>query len=493
MALQYDLEQLLEELSQQCLAMKRGLAEKQRTGAIYASHPVATDLESILSVREFWQKEPDPDIREQAARVYYSAVAQFIRMDLLLRDEALAQFMMEAGVRVNGRSVTLAEMQGWLLAEDDHDTRESLLVASRPLVEKASIMKAAIWEGAASILQEDFGYRDHLHFYEEKKGLEVFPLAQECLGLLLKTDQTYEQRLLPWAEATLGKEASSVSHLHMMRLLQLDPSPSGMALGGVLPVVEKMSEVLGFSEALRSRIRLDQEPRPGKSPLSRCVPLKVPQEIHVVLRSLGTLADMEAALHELGHAFQLAHAQPSLPYPYRHLPRSYALSECFGFLMEGLIREPEFLTRHTGLSRQEAERVCSWNDSKRLYVVRRYAGKLLFAQEFLSKGDWLDWSAYPRWLARATGFSHEPQEALMDLEEELYCADYLKAWAGETVLRRHLKEMFGPLWFESRRAGDYLKGLWAEGEKWDLEELVEYVGRGPLGLDPLVDELLCEL
>lgn len=489
-AVQYDLEDLLRELSEQCLAIRRGLSEQQRTGAIYASHPVATDLESICWVRQLAETEVDPDLREQAARVYFGCVGQFIRMDLLLRDEALAQFMVEARVQMDGQSVSLAEMEGWLMAEDDFSRREALRLAARPLLHKASLIKATIWEGATAVLQEDFGYKDYLHFYQEKKGVDISSLVEECKEFLEATDAVYWERVVPWAEASLGRTAASVSHLHMIRLLQLDRFWSGMRTRGIMPVLGEVLEALGLSKALHSRIRLDDEARPKKSVLPRCVPLRVPDEIHVTLKPLGGLADLEAALHELGHALQLAYADPALPYPYRHLPRSYALSECFGFLLEGLTREPEFLANHTDLPGSELEALCREKALKRLYVIRRYAGKLIFEQEFLSEGQWLDWSAYPRRLSRATGFLYEPHEALMDLEEELYAADYLRAWAAEVLLKEHLRDRFGRRWFASREAGSFLRELWDHGEYWDLEDLLASIGLGPLSLRVLANELL---
>jgi hypothetical protein len=475
-AIQYDLEDLLRELSTQCLKIKSGLEEEQQTGAIYASHPVATDLESILWLRSFALGQADPDIRERALRTYFACVGQFLRMDLLLRDQAFAQFMLEAKVQVDSQNVSLAEMEGWLMSQEDFSRREAVLLGARPLFQKASLIKAKIWEGLSSILQEDFGYKGYLEFFEEKKELDLGALAAECMELLDTTRQHYTQRVIPWIESRLGMPAASVSHLHMLRLMQSDSLALPTGERETLKAVKALLEGLGFEGVMGSRIHLDAEPREGKTALSRCVPLSVPHEIHVTLKPLGGVSDLEAAFHELGHALQLAYADPNLEYPYRHLPRSYALTECFGFLMEGVARDPEFLALHTGLSEKEAEALYLERSAKRIYVIRRYAGKLLFEREFLSQACWSDWSGYPRWLGSATGMRYESCEALLDLEEELYSADYLRAWAGEVLLRSQLREKFGARWFMSREAGEFLRGLWSRGERFGLEELLGSLG-----------------
>lgn len=487
-AIQYDLEDLLRELSTQCLEIKRGLKEEQQTGAIYASHPVATDLGSILWLKSFASEQPDPDTRERAIRTYFACVGQFLRMDLLLRDQALAQFMLEAKVQVGAHTVSLAEMEAWLMSQEDFSKRETALLGARPLFQKASLMKAKIWEGLSSILQEDFGYRGYLQFFEEKKAVDLGALAAECMDLLDITREHYIQKVIPWIESRLGKPAEAVSHLHMLRLMQSDSLALVTGERETLKAVRALLDGLGFGDVLGTRIHLDAESRQGKTTLSRCVPLKVPHEIHVTLKPLGGLSDWEAALHELGHALQLAHADPNLEYPYRHLPRSYALTECFGFLMEGVSRDQEFLAIQAGLSDKEAEAICFERSAKRNYVIRRYAGKLLFEREFLGKARWCDWTGYPRWLGLATSMKHEPFEALLDLEEELYSADYLRAWAGEVLLREYLKENFGTRWFHSREAGKFLRALWSRGERLGLEELLSSLGLGEPGLKILAGD-----
>jgi|GEM_PF-1671828 len=489
-AILLDLEALLRELSEQCLAIKKGFSETQRTGAIFASHPVATDLDSILWLRDYASKEEDGDLRERAWRAYFSCVAQFVKMDLLLREEALSQFSREAAVMIGQERISLAEMENWLMNEPDFHRRQALIASASPVIKRASSMKRALWQGTEDILKEDFGFESYLDFCQMKKPYDLQSLKQEAEELLHSTAELYRREVLQWISRTTGKDPSELSHLHMLRILNADSLGYPMTESQILKVLEDLLEPLGLWEQVGRSIRLDAASRPGKAATSRCVPLRVPQEIHVMLQPNGGLSSLEAALHEMGHALQLAHADPSLPYPYRHLPRSYSLSECFAFLFDGLTGNPGFLMDYLGLSQEEAVSQSLEKGLKRLYVVRRYAGKLLFQLLYFSQGeDERDLSSYRLLMGRATGLRYEPEEALMELEEDLYSADYLRAWAGEVILREHLRSLFGECWYASRDAGEYLKLLWSSGEREDLELLTRKIGCSPLETKVLSKDL----
>ncbi len=485
-----DLEALLMELSEQCLAIKKGFSETQRTGAIFASHPVATDLDSILWLRDYASEEEDRDLKEGALRAYFSCVAQFVKMDLLLREEALSQFYREAAVRIGQDRVSLAEMENWLMKEADFHRRQAVIASASLVIKRASSMKRAIWQGREAILKEDFGFESYLDFCQMKKPYDLQSLKRDAEELLHVTEELYRRKVLQWIFRTLGKEPSELSHLHMLRILNADFLGFSMSEGEILKALQDLLEPLGLWGEVGRSIHLDAASRPRKAATSRCVPLKVPQEIHVMLQPDGGLSSLEAALHEMGHALQLAHADPSLPYPYRHLPRSYSLSECFAFLFDGLLGNPMFLMDYLGLSSEEATSQSLEKGLKRLYVVRRYAGNLLFQLLYFSQGeDERDLSSYPVLMGRATGLRYEPEEALMEVEEDLYSADYLRAWAGEVILREHLQSLFGERWYASRDAGQYLKILWASGEKEDLEGLIRKIGSSSLDIRMLSKDL----
>ena len=69
-----------------------------------------------------------------------------------------------------------------------------------------------------------------------------------------------------------------------------------------------------------------------------------------------------------------------------------------------------------------------------------------------------------------------------------YSASYVRAWAFEVMLREHLKTRFGPQWWTSRRAGDFLKEIWETGDRYTADEMAAQIGIGPISFDLLIEE-----
>lgn len=125
-------------------------------------------------------------------------------------------------------------------------------------------------------------------------------------------------------------------------------------------------------------------------------------------------------------------------------------------------------------------------------MYRRYVSKFMTELEFFKKEDLDDSSIYARHLTQNTGFIYGPDSYLFDLDEGFYSADYLRAWIAEAQLSHYLKTHYGETWWTNPGAGDFLKELWKEGTKPELEELMRKLGYQ--GFDPaLLEERFQEL
>jgi hypothetical protein len=65
-----------------------------------------------------------------------------------------------------------------------------------------------------------------------------------------------------------------------------------------------------------------------------------------------------------------------------------------------------------------------------------------------------------------------PQTWLDDVDSGFYVAGYLRAWALETRWRAHLRDHFGEVWFADPAAGQWLAGLWRQGQRLRADELL---------------------
>jgi hypothetical protein len=78
---------------------------------------------------------------------------------------------------------------------------------------------------------------------------------------------------------------------------------------------------------------------------------------------------------------------------------------------------------------------------------------------------------------------------LSDVDGGFYVACYLRAWALEVEWRRELGERFGAAWFESSEAGEWLRGIWSEGQRLDAEALLDAATGGSIDFMRLAADL----
>jgi hypothetical protein len=96
---------------------------------------------------------------------------------------------------------------------------------------------------------------------------------------------------------------------------------------------------------------------------------------------------------------------------------------------------------------------------------------------------------YAGQLGEAVGVEWPAVSYLADVDDGYYVANYLRAWAFETTLRRILRERFGQEWFTQPAAGDFLRSIWREGQRLTPEELLADLGEGPLDFGVMVEEI----
>jgi hypothetical protein len=197
--------------------------------------------------------------------------------------------------------------------------------------------------------------------------------------------------------------------------------------------------------------------------------------VYLVVAPVGGRDDYATLFHEGGHTEHTANVDPRLPFEFRCLGDN-SISETYAFLLQHLVEAPEWLSRRLGVD--DAEDLVSHARAQRLLYLRRYAGKIAYELELHTArdggpGEWRGLARrYSELLGDALQIEWPTQTFLADVDPGFYCACYLRAWALETHLRRHLRERFGPAWFESPEAGQVLQRLWRDGQRLDAEELL---------------------
>jgi hypothetical protein len=242
---------------------------------------------------------------------------------------------------------------------------------------------------------------------------------------------------------------------------------------------------MGLDPTAGGRIIYDLDEREGKRSRAFCAPVRVPDEVYLVLRPHGGQSDYTTLLHELGHALHFAHADGDLPFEFRWLGDN-SVTETYAMLFDHRMHDRGWLRRYTQLGKRldAFRRMMAFEE---LHFIRRYCAKLLYEIDVYGhRGAWDGLAdSYVDQLSAATGFIYRSEDAFIDLDPGFYSARYLRAWQLQALLSDSLIERFNEDWYRNPAAGPWLTGeLLARGQRDTADELARRLG-GELSFEPL--------
>ncbi len=389
-------------------------------------------------------------------------------------------------VRWDGRDIPYRSLAVLATNEADAERRHEIdrlrltaTAAQNPLRERR-------W-GVLHSRARDLGYRCYAAVYDDIGHLGLKDLAAQTERFLWRTEKTYRSRLEEYIRA-MGltpamAERSDISHL--VRAPQFDRYFSAE---GLLPALGETLRGLGIDTSRQANVQMDTEARPRKSPRAFCCAIRVPDEVVLVISPRGGQDDYRALFHEAGHAQHFAHVDRSLPFAHRGLGDN-SVTEAYAFLLEHLVHAPAWLHHH--LAMEDPTEYVALVRFHRLYMLRRYAAKLRYELELHGGEDARSKAKrYADLLTAALGVRYTGEDYLFDVDDGFYCARYLRAWIFEAQLRSRLAAQFGTEWFPQAEAGDYLRSLWAQGQRLSVTELSRQLGFQGLDMEPLAAEFV---
>jgi hypothetical protein len=326
-----------------------------------------------------------------------------------------------------------------------------------------------------------------------RKSIDLHALSAALETAVRRQDSSWQLLREEWLDRVLGAERDEepASH-HVSYLRRMSPFAAFYAKERCVPICLATLSGLGFDLAADSRIKLDLDDRPQKSPRACVIASDPPAVVHLITRSQGGLHDYQAFLHEAGHALHYAGLDAGLPYTFRRLSRDHALTEIYSFLLESITREPRWHALHFGALEADASERAAAARFLEVLLFRRYAAKLAYELEL-----WADFEhapdhaqTYAGNLRAAVGFRYRVDGYLADLDGDFYSADYLRAWIRTAQLRAFLRESIGEDWWRRSETGDHLRALFREGTRPTSEEIADRIGYDPLDTGPLVEELV---
>ena len=244
---------------------------------------------------------------------------------------------------------------------------------------------------------------------------------------------------------------------------------------------------LGFDLANETRIRLDLDDRPQKSPRA-CVIASDRTEGRAPDHPRAGRPPRLPGLPPRGGA--RAPLRGLRPEPPVHVPEPVARPRADRDLLvhprDDLAASRPGTPQYFGLVDEEAQTNAEATTFLEALLYRRYAAKLGFELDFWGRfaEDGGTPDGYSEQLGEATGVRYRPDGYLADMDAGFYSADYLRAWIRSAQLRA-LPRLRGRrrLVALAARPASACATLFSEGTRPSSEEIAARIGFDPLDTD----------
>jgi hypothetical protein len=252
--------------------------------------------------------------------------------------------------------------------------------------------------------------------------------------------------------------------------------------------IRRQVQDMGIDPLASGRITLDTGEREGKRSRAFCSPVRVPDDVYLVLRPHGGQTDWTTFLHELGHALHFAYMRSDLAFEYRWLGDN-SITEGYAMLFDHRMGDPGWLKRYTELGTSNVPVFLRSAGFSELHYLRRYCAKLIYEVELY--GGSVRWDTLPdlyvERLTKATTFQYNRADAFVDVDPRYYAARYLRAWQLQALIAETLVERYNEDWWRNPNAGPWIcEALFGEGQRELAHEQAERVAAKPLSFAPLV-------
>jgi len=484
-----DLEQFAEALSREEYLTRSGLKDESRAAAVRERFASLASRSAFQEVRAASQEAEG----DEARRLRF--LAEFLgtnRVEYQVRDASDRLTTAEAGqtIVVDGERIPLRSVEARIKNEPDRSRRAALESARLSAVAELTGLRREILERSHEEAQH-LGFAGYTPLCRELSGIDLPALRELTQPILTRSLDMYRDLLGWYLRRRVGVESSGARRHDLLRLFRAPEFDASLPPHALREAAEAPLRRMGIDPQAGGRIRIDDEPRPKKTPRAFVATPRIPDEVILVVRPGGGPDDYAAFLHELGHALHYAYTDARLPVEYRRLGDP-SLTEAFAFLLDGLLRERGWLRRFVGVARPAD--LLRFTALHKLYFLRRYAAKLAYELLLHEEGATpRSADVYRELLAGATLVDWPRELYLADLDPFFYAARYLRAWIFEAQLRDLLRERFDEEWYRNDRTGPFLLALWREGQRHTVEELATELGLGPLSLDPLLTQIGADL
>jgi hypothetical protein len=444
-----------------------GQKEDYEIEAIYEAHADLFSRDAVAALREAGNRE----LLEFAVQGLMGQETKAEQAELARREASLE-------VEVNGERMPFRQSAMAQANEPDPDRRAAIERVRLDATERElNPLHLEAHERSLAIAVE-LGWPSVLDLCQDLSGIDLAALEQQTEAFLAQTEDDYESIVEPELQRHLGFGFDQLRRADLSAFFRAPDLDVAFPADRLVGALRTTLGGLGIDLDSQGNVIVDAEQRPTKDPRAFCSPVRVPEEVYLVISPIGGRDDYEALFHEAGHTEHFAHVEPGMPFERRFLGDN-SFTEAFAFLFQYLVENPAWLEDVLGTDSKAA---AGYGIATDLIFHRRYAAKLAYERRLFAADANLDEmpDVYARRLSQAIHVDWPRESWISDVDAFFYSACYLRAWAVERSLRAELENRFGERWFAEREAGDLLREIWRKGQRARAEELLEEFGAPPV-------------
>jgi hypothetical protein len=484
-------EAFMQEISREYYLAHSGQKPTAELQPVYARHAEILGPDALELTLEAFKGSAEGSEERRSARLLldWQAESQSSRQLAALDERAIA-WESSAVVRVDhGREIPFESVAIELANSTDAAERHMIETARGKVVEsELAPIRREHFQRERDITEELGLAPNYNATFELLSGVSLADLKAECQQFLRDTQSLWDEVLPGFAKRVLGMSASELTRADALALFRAREFDASFPARHMESSIRKQVQEMGIDPLASGRITLDTGDRPGKRSRAFCAPVRIPEEVYLVLRPHGGQSDWMTFLHELGHSLHFAYMRPDLPFEYRWLGDN-SITEGYAMLFDHRMKDSGWLKRYTELGAAQLPAFTRTMGFEELHFLRRYTAKLIYEIDLY--GGTVRWDSLPdlyvETLSKATTFRYNRADAFIDVDPRYYAARYLRAWQLQALLAETLVERYDEDWWRNPRAGPWVcAALFGEGQRELAHEQAERVSGKKLSFAPLV-------
>jgi len=484
----YDLEKIRVDVEIFCSNINKewylnwaGLKDELNISAIYEEYKHLFSKELVLKIKD-WRKKASGEDERRLRYLQAFFLEGYLEMTVKELTDKAETMQTKGTIKLDGEEMPFRLALVKMINEPEREKRKRLFYARNNFVDKINVPLLERMHRLHNVSRE-FGYENYTALFKDIKGIDFQALERIMLDFIDQTEPIYTTRMNEELQEKIGVTLEEAEKHDVRFFFRAKKFDKYFKKENMLATLRKTLANMHIRLDEQKSIHIDLEERAKKSPRAFCGPIKIPEDIRLVMMPRGGHDDYATLFHEAGHAEHFACVNPQLPVEYKWLGDN-SVTESFAFLLEYLLTDENWLEQNINID--IVEEYLRFAALYKLLFLRSYGAKLSYEIKLHSNSlKGMD-KVYKETCESVLKYRHPANHYLITVDDGFYCAQYLQAWIFEAQLRNFLRKEYGDEWFNSREAGRALMNMWANGQKYNVSELARTLGYSGLSIEPLI-------